>query len=84
VTQASAAHVGNGSTAAWLLVAASVFHLLFLWAATTISVDKPWGTTGRGRRAAAFIAAAIRRVFSDRDNSSRPPSHRAVVTQADQ
>ncbi|MGB9281832.1 MAG: hypothetical protein WCB57_17400, partial [Pseudonocardiaceae bacterium] len=42
VTQASAAHVGNGSTAAWLLVAASVFHLLFLWAATTISVDKPW------------------------------------------
>jgi hypothetical protein len=41
-TQASAAHAGHGSTMAWLLVAASVFHLLFLWAASTISVDKPW------------------------------------------
>jgi hypothetical protein len=50
-TQASAAHAGHGSTVAWLLVAASVFHLLFLWAATTISVDKPWGKTERGRRA---------------------------------
>jgi hypothetical protein len=60
VTQASAAYVGNGSTAAWLLVAASVFHLLFLWAATTISVDKPWGKTGRGRRAAAGARARIR------------------------
>jgi hypothetical protein len=53
VTQASAPHAGNGSTAAWLLVTASVLHLLVLWAATTISVDKPWGKTGRGRRATA-------------------------------
>ncbi len=52
---ASAAHAG-GSTSewpAWLLVAGSGFHLLFLWAATTISVDKPWGKTRRGRRATA-------------------------------
>jgi hypothetical protein len=56
VGQASAPYAGNGSTAgwsAWLLVAASVVHLLCLWAATTISVDKPWGRTSRGRRAAA-------------------------------
>jgi hypothetical protein len=60
VARASAPHAGTGSTAAWLLVAASVLHLLFLWAATTISVDKPWGKTGRGRRAAAGARARIR------------------------
>ncbi len=38
-----------GSSAAWLLVGSSVAHLLMLAAATVISVDKPWGTTPRGR-----------------------------------
>jgi hypothetical protein len=50
----ASAHAGTGSTAglsAWLLVVGSGFHLLFLWVATTISVDKPWGKTTLGRRA---------------------------------
>lgn len=50
----ASAPAGNGSTAglpAWLLVVGSGFHLLLLWVATTISVDKPWGKTTLGRRA---------------------------------
>ncbi|MGH3778727.1 MAG: hypothetical protein ACRDRR_23820 [Pseudonocardiaceae bacterium] len=43
----------TGRLAEWLVVAGSVVHLLFLWAATTISVDKPWGKTRRGRATAA-------------------------------
>ncbi|MGH3787045.1 MAG: hypothetical protein ACRDRG_10950 [Pseudonocardiaceae bacterium] len=53
---ASAPHAGNGSTVgwpAWWVVAASLVHLLFLWVATVISVDKPWGKTGLARRVAA-------------------------------
>lgn len=37
---------------AWLVVAGSAVHLLFLWAATTISVDKPWGRIKRRQRSA--------------------------------
>jgi hypothetical protein len=38
--------------APWLLLGGSVVHLLMLASATVISVDKPWGKTRRGRRAA--------------------------------
>ncbi|MGH3985190.1 MAG: hypothetical protein ACRDST_21490 [Pseudonocardiaceae bacterium] len=38
-----AADGANAGLPAWLVVAGSAVHLLFLWAATTISVDKPWG-----------------------------------------
>ncbi|MGH3964850.1 MAG: hypothetical protein ACRDRY_16615 [Pseudonocardiaceae bacterium] len=67
---ASAPGAGGGSTgrsAAWLVIAGSVAHLLFLWAATTISVDKPWGKTRRGRATAA-----------DRVGPARTASRRVV------
>ncbi|MGH3811362.1 MAG: hypothetical protein ACRDUV_02755 [Pseudonocardiaceae bacterium] len=51
----------TGRSAAWLVVAGSVVHLLFLWAATTISVDKPWGKTRRGRATAADRVGPARR-----------------------
>ncbi|MDQ4009957.1 MAG: hypothetical protein M3228_04510 [Actinomycetota bacterium] len=53
---AGSSRVAEGSNAgmpAWLVVAGSGVHLLFLWAATTISVDKPWGKIKRDRRTAA-------------------------------
>jgi hypothetical protein len=54
VTQAAeASRAGvNAGWPAWLVVAGSVFHLLFLWAASTISVDKPWGKIKRRQRSA--------------------------------
>lgn len=61
VAQAARAPGANGGLlAAWLVVVGSVVHLLFLWAATTISVDKPWGKTRRGRRSAADNGPRIR------------------------
>lgn len=42
----------NAGLPAWLVVAGSAVHLLFLWAATTISVDKPWGKIKRRKRSA--------------------------------
>lgn len=51
----------TGSLAAWLVVAGSVVHLLLLWAATTISVDKPWGKTKRGRATAADRVGRVRK-----------------------
>ncbi len=51
----------TGSSAAWLVVAGSVVHLLFLWAATTISVNKPWGKTKRGRATAADRVGRVRK-----------------------
>jgi hypothetical protein len=56
VAQAAASsRAADGVTAglpAWLVVAGSAVHLLFLWAATTISVDKPWGKIKRWQRSA--------------------------------
>jgi hypothetical protein len=49
---------------AWLVIAGSGVHLLFLWAATVISVDKPWGKIKVGRRTAAGAGRASRRVAS--------------------
>ncbi|MGH3779092.1 MAG: hypothetical protein ACRDRO_00305 [Pseudonocardiaceae bacterium] len=77
VARAAATPAGNGSTAgwpAWLLVAASVFHLLVLWAATM--VDKPWGKTRRGRR-----AADRRREALLRENALDAVSQHPVVGQ---
>ncbi len=65
VAQASAPHAIDRFTRgwpAWLLVGASVLHLVLLWAATIISVDKPWGRTGRGRRAAGRRQVGHRQV----------------------
>lgn len=62
---------GNGSTTglpAWLLVTGSAFHLLILWAATTISVAKPWGKTTLGRRAAPGRRRS--EIWADRDPHS--------------
>lgn len=42
----------NAGWPAWLVVAGSAIHLVFLWAATTISVDKPWGRIKRRQRSA--------------------------------
>ena len=45
---AEASRVGvNAGLPAWLVVAGSAVHLLFLWVATMISVDKPWGKIKR-------------------------------------
>jgi hypothetical protein len=45
---AEASRVGvNAGLPAWLVVAGSAGHLLFLWVATMISVDKPWGKIKR-------------------------------------
>ena len=46
----------NVGVPAWLVGAGSVVHLLFLWAATTISVDKPWGKAKRGHRVRSTAA----------------------------
>jgi hypothetical protein len=61
--QPAATQVGSAAT---LLVALSVAHLLMLGAATVLSVYRPWGLTPFGRRA----AAAGRR----RATQARPPS----------
>lgn len=53
VHAAEASRVGvNAGSPAWLVIAGSAVHLLFLWAATTISVDKPWGKIKRRQRSA--------------------------------
>jgi hypothetical protein len=53
-------------SAPMLLIYASVTHLLMLGVATVISVYKPWGTTGQGRR-----DGARRRTMHSADGEAR-------------